>query len=102
MEVHNDQNLSAVEPDSLQQDYQKALLNSGIQAAKLLSELMALRIMPDPRAKDMADVALEVIRLINSTPSMSCYAAGDVQGSGPSEIESSTAQTASKLTDKEA
>lgn len=54
-------------PDSaLQEEYQKALLRTGIQAANLLSELIALKIMPDPRAKEMADVALEVIRLIDS------------------------------------
>ncbi|AFZ22684.1 hypothetical protein Cylst_0322 [Cylindrospermum stagnale PCC 7417] len=52
----------------LQQEYQEALLKSGIQAANLLNELIELKIMPDPRAKEMADVALEVIKLINSAP----------------------------------
>ena len=44
------------------------MLKSGIQAASLLNELIELKIMPDPRAKEMADVALEVIKLINSAP----------------------------------
>jgi hypothetical protein len=52
----------------LQQEYQEALLKSGIQAAKLLNELIELKLMPDPRAKEMADVALEVINLINAAP----------------------------------
>lgn len=42
------------------------MLKSGIQAANLLNELIELKIMPDPRAKEMADIALEVIKLINS------------------------------------
>ena len=53
---------------TLQQEYQEALLKSGIQAANLLTELIELKIMPDPRAKEMADVALELIKLINSAP----------------------------------
>jgi hypothetical protein len=53
----------------LQQEYQEALLKSGIQAANLLTELIDLKIMPDPRAKEIADVALQVIKLINSAPS---------------------------------
>ena len=53
---------------SLQQEYQEALLKSGIQAAKLLNELIELKLMPDPRAKEMADLALEVIKIIHSAP----------------------------------
>lgn len=53
---------------TLQREYQKALLKSGVHAANLLSELLELKIMPDPRAKEMADVALEVIKLINAAP----------------------------------
>ena len=52
----------------LQQEYQEALLKSGIQAAKLLNELIELKLMPDPRAKEMADLALEVIKIIHSAP----------------------------------
>ena len=51
-----------------QQQYQEALLQSGINAANLLNELIELKLMPDPRAKEMAEVALEVIQLINSAP----------------------------------
>ncbi|WP_017662976.1 hypothetical protein [Baaleninema simplex] len=53
---------------SLKEDYREALLKSGIQAAQLLNELIELKIMPDPRAKEMAEVALELIKTINSTP----------------------------------
>lgn len=66
MENQNDQ--SQPPSRTLQQEYQEALLKSGIQAASLLNELIELKIMPDPRAKEMADVALEVIKLINSAP----------------------------------
>lgn len=66
MENQNDQNKTPSK--TLQQEYQEALLKSGIQAASLLNELIELKIMPDPRAKEMADVALEVIKLINSAP----------------------------------
>ena len=62
------QNLTPTSSQTLQQEYQESLLKSGIQAAKFLSELIDLKIMPDPRAKEMADVALEVIKLINSAP----------------------------------
>jgi hypothetical protein len=48
--------------------YLQSAVKSGIQAANLLTELIELKIMPDPRAKEMADVALEVIKLINSAP----------------------------------
>jgi hypothetical protein len=70
MENENDLNqIQASDPSkTLQQEYQEALLKSGIQAANLLPELIELKIMPDPRAKEMADVALEVIKLINSAP----------------------------------
>jgi hypothetical protein len=64
----NDQNQTPNSYKTLQQEYQEALLKSGIQAANLLKELIELKIMPDPRAKEMADVALEVIKLINSAP----------------------------------
>lgn len=53
---------------TIQQEYQEALLKSGIQAAKLLNELIELKLMPDPRAKEMADLALEVIKIIHSAP----------------------------------
>ncbi len=56
-----------VSAKSLQQAYQEALLQSGIQAAKLLGELIDLKMMPDPRARETAEVALEVLRLVNST-----------------------------------
>ncbi|WP_017662968.1 hypothetical protein [Baaleninema simplex] len=53
---------------SLKEDYREALLKSGIQDAQLLNELIELKLMPDPRAKEMAEVALELIKTINSTP----------------------------------
>ncbi|GET37942.1 hypothetical protein [Microseira wollei] len=68
MQNQSDQNQSPTPAKTLQQEYQEALLKSGIQAANLLTELIGLKIMPDPRAKEMADVALEVIKLINSAP----------------------------------
>jgi len=67
-ENQSDQNQAPTPPKTLQQEYQEALLKSGIQAANLLTELIDLKIMPDPRAKEMADIALEVIKLINSAP----------------------------------
>lgn len=69
MENQSDQNQTLTPSKTLQQEYQEALLKSGIQAANLLAELIDLKIMPDPRAKEMADIALEVIKLINSAPS---------------------------------
>jgi len=63
-----DQNPTPTPPKTLQQEYQEALLKSGIQAAKLLNELIELKLMPDPRAKEMADLALEVIKIIHSSP----------------------------------
>jgi hypothetical protein len=68
-ENQSDQNQTPTPPKTLQQEYQEALLKSGIQAANLLTELIDLKIMPDPRAKEIADVALQVIKLINSAPS---------------------------------
>jgi hypothetical protein len=68
MENQDDQNQTPTPAKTLQQEYQEALLKSGIQAAKLLNELIELKLMPDPRAKEMADVALEVIKLINAAP----------------------------------
>jgi hypothetical protein len=68
MENQSDQNQTLTPSKTLQQEYQEALLKSGIQAANLLAELINLKIMPDPRAKEMADIALEVIKLINSAP----------------------------------
>ena len=68
MENQDDQDQTQNSPKTLQPEYQEALLKSGIQASKLLNELIELKIMPDPRAKEMADVALEVIKLINSAP----------------------------------
>jgi hypothetical protein len=68
MENQNDQDKTPTPSKTLQQEYQEALLKSGIQAANLLTELINLKIMPDPRAKEMADVALEVIKIINSAP----------------------------------
>jgi hypothetical protein len=68
MENQYDQDQTQNSPKTLQQEYQEALLKSGIQAANLLTELIELKIMPDPRAKEMADVALEVLKLINSAP----------------------------------
>jgi len=68
MEDQNDQNQTPTTAKTLQQEYQEALLKSGVQAANLLTELIGLKIMPDPRAKEMADVAVEVIKLINSAP----------------------------------
>jgi len=50
---------------SLQEQYQAALLHTGINAAQLLDELIALKMMPDPRAKEMAEVALQVITIVN-------------------------------------
>jgi hypothetical protein len=68
MENQDDQNQTPTPAKTLQEEYQEALLKSGIQAANLLTELIDLKIMPDPRAKEMADIALEVIKLINSAP----------------------------------
>jgi hypothetical protein len=68
MENQDDQNQTHNSTKTLQQEYQESLLKSGIQAANLLKELIELKIMPDPRAKEMADVALEVMKLINSAP----------------------------------
>jgi hypothetical protein len=68
MENQSDQNPDPNPAKTLQEEYQEALLKSGIQAANLLTELIDLKIMPDPRAKEMADIALEVIKLINSVP----------------------------------
>jgi hypothetical protein len=68
MEEPNNQNQLQTPPKTLQQEYQEALLKSGIQAAKLLNELIELKLMPDPRAKEMVDVALEVIKIIHSAP----------------------------------
>lgn len=68
MENPNDQNQTSTPPKTLQQEYQEALLKSGIQSAKLLNELIELKLMPDPRAKEMADLALEVIKIIHSAP----------------------------------
>jgi len=70
MEEENDkkQILTQTTAKTLQQQYQEALLKSGIQAAKLLNELIELKLMPDPRAKEMVDVALEVIKIIHSAP----------------------------------
>ena len=67
-ENQSDKNQAPTPPKTLQEEYQEALLKSGIQAANLLTELIELKIMPDPRAKEMADIALEVIKLINSAP----------------------------------
>ena len=69
MENQDDQNQVPTPAKPLQQEYQEALLKSGIQAANLLTELIELKLMPDPRAKEIADVALQVIKLINSAPS---------------------------------
>jgi hypothetical protein len=68
MENQDDQNQTPTPSKTLQQEYQETLLKSGIQAANLLNELIELKLMPDPRAKEMADVALELIKLINSAP----------------------------------
>jgi predicted house-cleaning noncanonical NTP pyrophosphatase (MazG superfamily) len=68
MEEPNNQNQIPTSHKTLQQEYQEALLKSGIQAAKLLNELIELKLMPDPRAKEMADLALEVIKIIHSAP----------------------------------
>jgi hypothetical protein len=69
MDNQTDQNQSPAPSKTLQEEYQEAFLKSGIQAANLLTELIELKIMPDPRAKEIADVALQVIKLINSAPS---------------------------------
>lgn len=99
METQNSRDQPPSFSNSLGQAYQEALLRSGIQAAKLLSELMALGIMPDPRAKDMADVALEVMRLINSTSLMSQSAEDYGEEPKPAEVASPAAQDASELVD---
>ena len=54
--------------ESLQETYHDAMLRSGIQAANLLTELIELKLMPDPRAKEMAEVAIEVLKLVNNSP----------------------------------
>jgi mRNA-degrading endonuclease toxin of MazEF toxin-antitoxin module len=68
MENQNDEIQTPETSKSLQQQYQEALLKSGINAASFLNEIMELKLMPDPRAKEMADVALELIKIINCTP----------------------------------
>jgi hypothetical protein len=68
MENEHNPHQTPTPPKTLQQEYQEALLKSGIQAAKLLNELIELKLMPDPRAKEMADLALEVIKIIHSAP----------------------------------
>ena len=68
MDNQTDHNQTPTPAKTLQQEYQEALLKSGIQAAKLLNELIELKLMPDPRAKEMVDVALEVIKIIHSAP----------------------------------
>ncbi|MEL6814408.1 MAG: hypothetical protein AAFP03_06290 [Cyanobacteria bacterium J06598_3] len=49
--------------------YQKTLLGAAIKAATLLDELMELSIIPDPRVKDAADVALQLVALMNTQAS---------------------------------
>lgn len=66
MKNQDDQNQIPNPSKTLQQEYQEALLKTGIQAANLLHELIELKIMPDPRAKEMADVAVEVLKIVNS------------------------------------
>ncbi|MEQ8999415.1 MAG: hypothetical protein RID53_23195 [Coleofasciculus sp. B1-GNL1-01] len=68
MENQTNQNQTPNSSKTLQQEYQESLLKSGIQSAKLLNELIELKLMPDPRAKEMADLALEVIKIIHSAP----------------------------------
>lgn len=64
----NGQDLTPTSAKPSPQAYQEALLKSGIQAAHLLTELIGLKLMPDPRAKEMAEVALEVLKLVNTSP----------------------------------
>lgn len=66
-----EQEATPISTESLQQEYQKALLETGIRASKLLSELIDLKMMPEPRAKETAEVALEALKLIDSTPTVS-------------------------------
>ncbi len=68
MENQIEQNQTPTPSQTLQQEYQEALLKSGIEAAKFLNEIIELKIMPNPRAKEMADVALELLKLINYAP----------------------------------
>ena len=60
--------IETVSQAELQQNYQQSLLKAGTEAANLLTELIELKLMPDPRAKEMADVALEVLKLTNAVP----------------------------------
>ena len=73
-----------VDNKPLPEQYQEAVLKSGIQAANLLTELIELKLMPDPRAKEMADVAVEVLKLLKDSPAMQ------------PAIEASTAEAKSK------
>ncbi len=66
MEEQDIQSIGINSSKTLHEEYQEALLKSGIQAANLLNELIELKLMPDPRAKELAEVALEVIRLANT------------------------------------
>jgi hypothetical protein len=68
MENQNDVIQTPETSKNLQQEYQEALLKSGINAANFLNEIIELKLMPDPRAKEMADVALELIKIINCAP----------------------------------
>ena len=52
-------------PDPSVEQYEKAVLGAAIKAANLLDELMGLSIIPDPRVKDAADVALGLVALMN-------------------------------------
>ena len=67
-QASNGQKSTPAESSALPQAYQEAVLKCGIQAADLLTELIGLKLMPDPRAKEMADVALEVLKLLKDSP----------------------------------
>ncbi|MEQ9368538.1 MAG: hypothetical protein RIG63_05825 [Coleofasciculus chthonoplastes F3-SA18-01] len=45
--------------DTPEDKYREALLNAATKAANLLGELMELSLIPDPRAKEAAEIALK-------------------------------------------
>lgn len=74
--------------------YQETLLGAAIKAATLLDELMELSIIPDPRVKDAADVALQLVALMNTQASVP--AISDPAISDPATSNSATTKKKTK------
>ncbi|MEL7333946.1 MAG: hypothetical protein AAFN12_16990 [Cyanobacteria bacterium J06560_2] len=45
--------------------YERTVLGAAIKAANLLDELISLSIIPDARVKDAADLAIQLVALMN-------------------------------------